>query len=350
MAIAYVSCFAGGASLSSDFIFLNLFWFSISLSCIFLVTFFRSFFGRMRFDMSYWAAGFPSAALSMVATQYASSVPGNVSAGIAYAALATASAVNATLALHTLAALIRGRVVFVPDYKWGPLSYMRLSHEAFRNAFKALVTKVGLLTTESDPLIISNILDLWRSLRQCIEMHARHEDEFIFKAYCDFYPEVSKEQSEDHRHHEAILSSISEALASIANSSKIAPEMLTAACDLVSEFVRDQELHMLSEEKNLVAMPRKHVNLALHKKILVECWELEAAGTWREMLPFILNCLPMLPQRIRFIKALLWALPDLAQQIGLMIVAGVDDVQWTRINAELPEIIPRGANGFERFY
>ena len=241
-------------------------------------------------------------------------------------------------------------MVFVPDYKWGPLSYMRLSHEAFRNAFKSLVTKVGLLTADSDPVIISDVLELWRGLRQCIEMHARHEDEVIFKAYCDFFPEVSKEQSEEHRHHEAVLSSITDTLASIANSSTIDPEMLTAACDLVSEFVRDQEQHMLSEEMNLVAMPRKHVNLSLHKKILAECWDLETAETWRETLPFILNSLPMLPQRVRFIKALIWALPDRTQQIGLMVAVGVDDVQWTRFTAELPEIIPRGADGFERYY
>jgi hypothetical protein len=29
--------------------------------------------------------------------------------------------------------------VFVPDYKWGPLSFMRLSHEAFRGALPKLV-------------------------------------------------------------------------------------------------------------------------------------------------------------------------------------------------------------------
>ena len=254
MAIAYANCFAGTRSLSSDFIFINLFWFSISLTLIFLVTFLRPFFGRLKFDMSYWAGGFPAAALSLVSTQYASSVPGKVSAGIAYAALAAASAINATLALHTLACIIRKTVVFVPEYKWGPLSYMRLTHEALRSAFERLATTVGSLTSDSDPILVGDLLDSWRSIRQTIEMHARHEDSIIFKAYCDIIPEVSKEQTEDHVHHAAILSTITETLAKIANSSSIPPDLITSIKDLVAEFARDQERHMLSEEMTLMGM------------------------------------------------------------------------------------------------
>ena len=32
--------------------------------------------------------------------------------------------------------------VFVPDYKWGPLSFMRLTHEAFRGAIPRLLAVV----------------------------------------------------------------------------------------------------------------------------------------------------------------------------------------------------------------
>jgi hypothetical protein len=42
--------------------------------------------------------------------------------------------------------------------------------------------------------------------------------------------------------------------------------------------------------------------------------------------------------------------PPHAQHIGIMVASGVDDVQWRRITLELPEIIPRGAHGWERYY
>jgi hypothetical protein len=42
--------------------------------------------------------------------------------------------------------------------------------------------------------------------------------------------------------------------------------------------------------------------------------------------------------------------PERGQHIGIMLALGVDAVQWKRITDELPEIIPRGAAGWERFY
>jgi hypothetical protein len=68
------------------------------------------------------------------------------------------------------------------------------------------------------------------------------------------------------------------------------------------------------------------------------------------MLPWVVNNLPMLPQRVRFLKTLLWALPERSQQLGFMLALGVDAVQWRRITDELPELIPRGADGWERYY
>jgi hypothetical protein len=32
------------------------------------------------------------------------------------------------------------------------------------------------------------------------------------------------------------------------------------------------------------------------------------------------------------------------------VAMGVDEIQWKRITDELPEIIPRGAPGWERYY
>lgn len=83
-------------------------------------------------------AAFPADALCICAVYYALLKPGGFAYAIAYACLAFCSYVNVVLMLQTAAALLRARV-FVPDAKWGPLSFMRLAHEAFRGALPPLM-------------------------------------------------------------------------------------------------------------------------------------------------------------------------------------------------------------------
>lgn len=82
----------------------------------------------------------------------------------------------------------------------------------------------------------------------------------------------------------------------------------------------------------------------------LQCWEITPVPSWAEIIPWTVNSLPMLHQRVRFIKTLLWAMPERAQHLGIILALGVDEVQWIRITNELPEIVPRGAHGWERYY
>ncbi len=43
-------------------------------------------------------------------------------------------------------------------------------------------------------------------------------------------------------------------------------------------------------------------------------------------------------------------MPERAQHIGLMLALGVDDVQWRRLTDDLPDIIPRAADGYVRYW
>ena len=70
----------------------------------------RPFFGRIRFEMSAWAASFPLDALAITSCYYVASHPGRLAQGIAYACLAAASAITANLLLQTVAAIIRRKV------------------------------------------------------------------------------------------------------------------------------------------------------------------------------------------------------------------------------------------------
>lgn len=49
-------------------------------------------------------------------------------------------------------------------------------------------------------------------------------------------------------------------------------------------------------------------------------------------------------------KTWVWAMPERAQQLGLMVYRVVDDVTWVEVARDLPEVIPRGLPGYRRYY
>ena len=66
-------------------------------------------------------------------------------------------------------------------------------------------------------------------------------------------------------------------------------------------------------------------------------------------LPLVINSLRHHPQRLMFIHILLWAMPDKGAQLGTMLALGVDSVLLTRITDHIPDVIPRGMNGWHKF-
>jgi hypothetical protein len=67
------------------------------------------------------------------------------------------------------------------------------------------------------------------------------------------------------------------------------------------------------------------------------------------MIDFTLNNLPRQSQRTRFLKVLVWAMPERAQQIGAMVYRKVDAILWERLRCDVPAIIPRGVPHWKRY-
>ena len=59
--------------------------------------------------------------------------------------------------------------------------------------------------------------------------------------------------------------------------------------------------------------------------------------------------LPTQAQRLTYLRAFLWALPERAQQIGTMVALGVDPVTWYRLRHALPDIVPRGEYNWRHY-
>lgn len=65
-------------------------------------------------------------------------------------------------------------------------------------------------------------------------------------------------------------------------------------------------------------------------------------------LPLVVRSIRRHPERVQFVRMLLWAMPQRAAQIGAMLALGVDAVTWQRLADENPDINPRGVPGWHR--
>jgi hypothetical protein len=68
-----------------------------------------------------------------------------------------------------------------------------------------------------------------------------------------------------------------------------------------------------------------------------------------QTIPTVVQHLPMLSQRLTYLRAFLWAMPERCQQIGLMVALGVDPVTWYNIRKHMAELIPRGERGWKEY-
>lgn len=269
--------------------------------------------------------------------------------------LTTAAVANLVALLHTTVALIHRRVFFTPMEKWGPLSFFKLTHEAFRGAIPKLVKALAAIDLDQQsPALVQDQLELFAANYSMFvavhKEHAKHEDTVIFKTFNDFFPGHGKEYTEDHEEDriqmEEIHARINKLLDGSLTSDKEKRSHLSQLQQDMTLFFDDFLTHIRGEEDNLQPIGRKYMPLELQKQMARQCFHLTDASQWEILIPFVLHSVPRHMQRVRFVKSLCWSLPERAQQIGAIVYRNVDAVLWERLRIEVPEIIPRG----ERFY
>lgn len=102
--------------------------------------------------------------------------------------MTAACLVNGVAFLATLASL-KARKVFTPEGKWSPLSFMKLTHEAFREA----VPKMEKLAAAAQPGVadsftLRELSAAWTAMSVAHDVHAGHEDNVIFPALEAYFP------------------------------------------------------------------------------------------------------------------------------------------------------------------
>ncbi|KAL7580306.1 hypothetical protein ACA910_004342 [Epithemia clementina (nom. ined.)] len=330
------------------FLFLGLTWATFP---------YLGFFDKGVFHMGYWIEVFAFDTLAAAASLFYTLNGYQFSQTIQFIFLTIASIANLTAFWHTCAGVIRGREIFTPKVKWGPLSFMKLTHEACRGNMGTLLYYVENASVDDDSAEARENLGLLAAHfnRFCIvhEEHSNHEDKIIFKTFNDYFPEHAKKWNDDHEEDHGKLDQFREKANKVLDTSLDVEERKNALTELQAElppFLAHFEEHMRGEEDHLNPIGRKYLPIQLMIEMNRKVWEITDAERWEVIIPFIILGLPRHPQRVRYIKVLTWAMPERAQQIGAIIYRNVDAVMWERLRVEVPAIIPRGAPGHMRYY
>lgn len=338
----------------SDYYFVGIF--------TFFVIFYSSlphlgFLGNDNFGMSHWIGCFSLSVLAACGCVFYALTNFNAARTLQFIFLSLATIANFVCLLHTASGIIRRRGVFTPEGKWGPLSFMKLTHEAFRGNMDTMRSSLGNLDLSDDCKETEDNVNLFAAHLNRFSIlhdeHSKHEDEIIFKTFNDWFHDHAKKYNDDHEdYHRTFAKVVPNANILLNRSLSLAgrQEGLNVLKEILPPFFDDFENHLRGEEDNLVCIGRKFLPLELQKQISRKVWEVTPADRWEVIIPFVINNLSRHPQRVRYLKVLLWSLPERAHQIGMIIYRNVDAVMWERLRVEVPEMIPRGAANYRRYY
>lgn len=325
-----------------------------------------AFFGRESvFHMGYWYVCFALDTLAMNASLfYYSTSSWYFAQELELAALSLATIANVVALLHTVNALYWRRDICTPDVKWGPLSFMKLTHHAMRSSLSTLrfhleamdlnhANVVNEATSRDEGIEQVRLFAAhFNRFRIVFEENTHQKEEVLFRAYSDYFP----------RHPRKFRAKLGKFQEQMIEWCKLAGQLVNRhqpfevrreamkilKTELPTFFTRFRE-HTRGEDENLTPICNKYFSVAHAKDIASEIWRTTSVEKWEAIVPFVLLNLPRQDQRVIFLKSLCWAIPERAQQLGAIVFRSVDDILWDRLQIEIPEMIPRGLSNWRRY-
>jgi tellurite resistance protein len=312
---------------------------------------YRQFFGANKFDVSYWAMTFPLDAIAASAAMYYQLSAFPIALVLMVLFLALAALANGLCLLHTFSAIVKRRGIFTPDEKFGPLSFMKLTHEAFRGFLPKLSATLDAMHA-NDPASVKLFCALYSQFAVLHHEHSHHEDDVVYRHFNDMFPGHADKWVHDHEadrlsmeRWEATLNGMLGDLGGAGVAAAI-DSLKAELKPFLSHFLD----HLQGEEDHLNAIGRKYVPLAVQKELVARCFAATPAASWERIFPFVVEHCPRFAQRTRFVQCFTWALPERAQQIGAILHRNVDAVTWERLAVVLPNIIPRGVANHTKLF
>ena len=127
-------------------------------------------------------------------------------------------------------------------------------------------------------------------------------------------------------------------------------ELLKGLHGVFSGWVDETLEHLLNEEGTVTVAARKHLSIERQVEIVKAVYDDTAGDRWTVIFPYVVMALPHPMWKVRYVQCFLWAVPYRAEEIGMALFRGCDDVTWQFLCSQLPEIVPRGLPGYRRTY
>mmetsp|Transcript_19267 Transcript_19267/g.32174 ORF Transcript_19267/g.32174 Transcript_19267/m.32174 type:complete len:928 (-) Transcript_19267:1082-3865(-) len=310
------------------------------------------FFGRNKFDMSHWNFIFPLDTLAACGSLYYSVTGFKIGQGLMVIFIWVATVATALAALNTLICLVKRRGLFTPFWKWGPLSFMKLTHDAVREAIptlKGALDGVDLDRKET----LHRFAAFYSQFAILHEEHAKHEDEVVFKQFNDMFHQHAKKYNDDHEEDRELLTKWQmdiNCLLDDTTDRESKDIVVSKLREEIPSFLEHFLEHLDGEEFNLNPIGRKYVPVSVQTELSRKVFAITPAERWEVIIPYIVKNLPRHKQRVTYLKCLTWSQPERTQQIGAIVYRNVDSVMWERLRADFPDIIPRGEFNHWRYY
>lgn len=283
-----------------------LFWFSWGLFITFACMTLQGFFNA-KFEMTSWSYLFPLAAFAICNIQYRNIFHHDLTEAMSVISMVAANLACVLLILHLLIAIFR-RNAFVPDEKWGPLSFTKTCHYSMKNVCKKL-TKMANSGNLRKSDKFSEFVRLFNLLNLTHTEHAKHEDDIVFPAMNSFFPGATETADREHiQGHDEFTSIITVLdLLQQQQSAESTENLIKQLETEVPIALKHFDDHMDYEEIHLQSIGRKHFPLQLHIQLLREIFNSTDAKIWSVILPFLITNEPLHGYRVRMLKTLRWA-------------------------------------------
>lgn len=316
-----------------------------------IIGYLKGFYSYVQ-DMSIFIYSFSYCALAFSTFHYYVVVGGDqftrVLSIIALALATTSVAVSSFHAVYWA----EDHILFRPKPKWGPVNFMKLTHEAFRFGLPKIVAWLESIDETSNPAALAEFVNEMESVLTTYLEHGNHEESVLFPAVNRYFPGFIGSAHHEHEEQHVVVEKMSDAIqkwreSTNAGTTSALISVLKAELPNWSTHVLE---HLRHEEAGISVVARKYFPLDVQKRLTEAVFTLTPIEKWYLIIPFTLKNLAMPMWKAQFLRTFIWANPSRAQEIGLIVYRTVDSVTWASLAEEIPEMIPRGNCGFRRAY
>lgn len=263
-----------------------------------------------------WGIGFPTIKLAATLLEYHSYLRTESSQGLAYALFILANITIVVLLGRTVTAMMRGGVWRNPN-NWLPLQASLYLDEAIgQNFIHSFLKALAALHPEDVPAA-ARLAASWTAAEPHLYRHLLiHKNGVLFPAINEVTAGAAdafiglNTRSGDRlaRAHTAVQALLD------ANTVEARSKAIDGLRAATNTWLTELAAQLVRERQVLYPIAEKLIPLRVQKELLKRMWD---GPAWAPLLPWLMRHLPTKDRRVRFLRALQWAMPERLHQVGM---------------------------------